>query len=103
MKIEEIVALAKAGFTAEQIGTIAAAQSQPPAAQPIPTPDPTPAPTLDMTAQFAALQDSINKLTTAMAAGNMQTMQQPEAPTWQDALARIIDPDYKAHNPDVKI
>lgn len=101
MKIEEIVALAKAGFTAEQIGTMAAAQSQPPAAQP--TPDPAPAPAPDMNAQFAALQDSINKLTTAMAAGNMQTMQQPETPTWQDALARIIDPDYKAHNPGVEI
>ena len=101
MKIEEIVALAKAGFTAEQIGTMAAAQSQPPAAQPTPTPDPTPAPAPDMTAQFAALQDSINKLTTAMAAGNMQTMQQPTVPTWQSALAKVIDPEYKVHNPGV--
>lgn len=99
MKIEEIVALAKAGFTAEQIGTMAAAQSQPPAAQP--TPDPAPAPAPDMNAQFAALQDSINKLTAAMAVENMKTMQQPTVPTWQSALAKVIDPEYKDHNPGV--
>lgn len=102
MKIEEIVALAKAGFTAEQIGTMAAAQSNPHAAQPMPTPAPEPqqaAP--DMAAQFAALQDSITKLTNTMAAGNMQTMQQPAVPTWQSALAKIIDPEYKDHNPGV--
>ena len=44
MKIDEIVALSKAGFTAEQIAQMSAAQATPPP-QPIPQPTPPPQPT----------------------------------------------------------
>lgn len=46
MKVEDIIALAKAGFSMEQIGAINTAMKDPqPEPTPAPQPDPTPAPT----------------------------------------------------------
>ena len=74
MKIEDIVVLAKAGFTAEQI----ARMSQP-------APAPAPAPANDVAAQIAAL-------TAAIHANGIINSTQPKQETADDILANILDP-----------
>ena len=78
MKIEDILALAKAGFTADQISRFAAIS------QPQPQPQPQP----DCSAQLAAL-------TAAIHANGILGSQQPKQETAEDILASIINPPAK--------
>lgn len=115
---EDILTLAKAGFTAQQIAALsiigrnseqtpAPAPAPAPAPVPIqtpavtlvpaqpapvaaPTPEPTPAP-----AQGATVEDvlaAINGLGATFQHGFMQAAEQPEVPTAESILAEIINP-----------
>ena len=78
MNISDIVALAKAGFTADQISRFAALS------QPQPQPQPQP----DFSAQLAAL-------TSAIQANGILGSAQPKQETAEDILASIINPPAK--------
>ena len=84
VNISDIVALAKAGFTAAQIAAMAQPVAQPvaqPAAQPVAFTDP-------VLAQLAALTTAINS--NAIMNTNM-----PKAQTADEILAEIINPPTK--------
>ena len=76
MNIEDVLALAKAGFTADQISRFAAIS------QPQPQPQP------DFAAQLAAL-------TAAIHANGILGSEQPKQETAEDILASIINPPSK--------
>ena len=104
MQLNDIIALAKAGFTAEQIGALAqlpADQPQPevqpqPTPQPQPEPNPQPTPPEDpmekLMAELGALRGQIQQINLAGA----QQPQPKQAPkpelTSMDVLANIIAP-----------
>ena len=77
MKIEDILTLAKAGFTADQISRLAA----------IPQPQPQPQ-NNDFASQLAAL-------TAAIYANGILGSEQPKQETAEDILASIINPPAK--------
>ena len=83
MNISDIVALAKAGFTAEQISAMN---------QPQPQPQPQPA------AENAVLAE-IRALTAAIQANGIINSNQPPVQTVDDILASIINPN---NNKEVK-
>lgn len=102
MTTNDILTLAKAGFTAEQIAALAAVATAP-AAEPIPAPEPkpvepTPAPqpapvpeeknNVDMDKILSA----INGLTATVQANAIGNTQMPEKPRAEDILARVLDP-----------
>ena len=78
MKIEDIISLAKAGFTADQISRFAA----------ISQPQPQPQQENDFAAQLAAL-------TAAIHANGILGSEQPKQETAEDILASIINPPAK--------
>ena len=93
MNNEDILTLAKAGFTAQQIaalsmvGTAKAPEPVPdpaPAPEPAPTPAPAPEP-----APVPATADDVLK---AMQQMMLLQTQQPKQPTAEDILAEIINP-----------
>ena len=91
MTIKDIVSLANAGFTAEQIAALAAAPQpaeQPqPAAQPQPIAQPQPADD-----PISKLMAQVGALTAAVQASNIGTSRQPQPQTADDILAEIIAP-----------
>lgn len=99
MKIDEIVALSKAGFTAEQIAAMAAAPTAPTQSptKTTPAPAPAPAPTtppatpnpIDLLMQQVANLTSVIQ-SNALGNTNMPTPEDPE-----DILAAIINPPTK--------
>lgn len=111
MKIEEIIALAGAGFSKEDIVKIAGTVTAPaPVPAPIqtPTPAPTPAPapvqvpvqvqnnTQDMFNQRMGILDNrLDEITRLIQVGNLSNSQIPEPPTTGDMLASIINPPVK--------
>lgn len=94
MKLDDIVALAKAGYTAEQISQLATAGSatdkqeeaaQPPAETTPPAkPDP-----------MEAMLSQLSKLTAAIQANGILGSTQPKQPTADDILESIIAPPKK--------
>lgn len=98
---EDILILAKAGFTAQQIAALnqvapapapepAPAQEPAPAPAPAPAPEPAPAP-----AQGATIDDvlkSVQGLTQTFQNGFILSGQQPKPVTAEDILANIINP-----------
>lgn len=111
MNVNDIIALAHAGFTAQQISAIAQAVSAAPtpasapalapASAPAPAAPAAPAPAapeapapqqLDF---FNQLLGKIDGLTTTMQANAIANSQQPAQPTEQDILAEIICPPIK--------
>ena len=86
-KPEEILTLAKAGFTAQQIAglSMVANQPAPTPAQPVPTPAPPADPVL------AELQ----KLTGLVQGSNIMNVNQPKVQTPEEILAEIINPAPK--------
>lgn len=80
MKIEDIISLAKAGFTADQISRFAAISQ--------PQPQPQPQQENDFAAQLAAL-------TAAIHANGILGSEQPKQETAEDILASIINPPAK--------
>ena len=109
MKIEDIIALAGAGFSKQDIIKIAGTGSIPaPAPAPIqaPTPASAPAPvpvpaqvpgnTQDVFNQrMGVLDNRLDEITRLIQVGNLSNSQIPEPPTTDDMLASIINPPVK--------
>lgn len=107
MKIEDIIALAGAGFSKQDIIKIAGTGSTP-APAPILTPTPAPAPapvpvpaqvpgnTQDVFNQrMGVLDNRLDEITRLIQVGNLNNSQIPEPPTTEDMLASIINPPVK--------
>ena len=103
MNTSDIIALAKAGFTVEQIAAIAQApETAPaPAAQPAPAPapaaQPAPAPAAqpEMPAGWEygqAILEKLGVLTTAIQQSAIMASNQPKEQTTDDIIAAIIAP-----------
>ena len=93
-KPEEILTLAKAGFTAQQIAGLSMVANQPVAtpAQPVPTPaQPVPTPAQPIDPVLAELQ----KLTGLVQGSNIMNVNQPKVQTPEEILAEIINPAPK--------
>lgn len=113
MKIEDIIALAGAGFSKQDIIKIAGTGSIPtptpaPAPAPILTPTPASAPgpvpvpaqvpgnTQDVFNQrMGVLDNRLDEITRLIQVGNLSNSQIPEPPTTDDILASIINPPVK--------
>lgn len=107
MKIEDIIALAGAGFSKQDIIKIAGTASAPvpaPAPAPIQTPTPAsapvsvsaPVPAQDVFNQRMGVLDSrLDEITKLIQVGNLSNSQIPEPPTTEDMLASIINPPVK--------
>lgn len=109
MKIEDIIALAGAGFSKQDIIKIAGTVSAPaPAPAPIQTPTPASAPapvsvpaqvpgnTQDVFNQrMGVLDNRLDEITKLIQVGNLSNYQIPEPPTTDDMLASIINPPVK--------
>nr|DAK86658.1 MAG TPA: hypothetical protein [Caudoviricetes sp.] len=112
MNVSDILTLAKAGFTAEQIGklmtidapapTLPVAPAPAPAQAPAPAPAPASAPASepasaqdDTSAMFDKVFQQIANLTGIVQRGNIASAHQPEATTLtaEDVLSEIIRPD----------
>ena len=92
MDIKDIIALANAGFTAQQIATMATTA---PAPAPVPAPAPAPAPV-----PVDPIMEQLKALTTAVQTNAIINSQlpitQPETP--EDILASIINPPTIVNN-----
>lgn len=113
MKIEDIIALAGAGFSKQDIIKIAGTGSIPtPAPAPAPAPILTPTPasvpasvpvpaqvpgnTQDVFNQrMGVLDNRLDEITRLIQVGNLSNSQIPEPPTTNDMLASIINPPVK--------
>lgn len=105
MKIEDIIALAGAGFSKQDIIKIAGTVSAPaPAPAPIQTPTPASVPvpaqvpgnTQDVFNQrMGVLDNRLDEITRLIQVGNLSNSQIPEPPTTNDMLASIINPPVK--------
>lgn len=107
MKIEDIIALAGAGFSKQDIIKIAGTGSIPtPAPIQTPTPASAPAPvsvpaqvpgnTQDVFNQrMGVLDNRLDEITRLIQVGNLSNSQIPEPPTTDDMLASIINPPVK--------
>lgn len=109
MERDDIIALARAGFSAEQIAALAAAPAAPAAAPAEPTPAPAPAPAPAPPQAPAAptpapapqpdavmqLLERVGALTEAVQSSALLNTQQPPVQTADDILAAIIAPPQK--------
>ena len=103
MKIEDIIALAGAGFSKQDIIKIAGTVSAPaPAPIQAPTPASAPAsvsapvPAQDVFNQrMGVLDNRLDEITKLIQVGNLSNSQIPEPPTTEDMLASIINPPVK--------
>ena len=105
MKIEDIIALAGAGFSKQDIIKIAGTVSAPapiqtptPASAPAPAPVPAQVPgnTQDVFNQrMGVLDNRLDEITRLIQVGNLSNSQIPEPPTTDDMLASIINPPVK--------
>ena len=106
-KPEEILTLAKAGFTAQQIAGLSMINNVPnptPAPAPTPTPapattpTPTPAPATTPTPTPAPVDPvlaELQKLTGLVQGSNIMNVNQPKVQTPEEILAEIINPAPK--------
>ena len=101
MKANEIIALATAGYTAEQIAVIAKAAKEQPAQQPAQQPAPQPAQQpaqqpvqqpVQQPAGYADLMGKLDALTTQIQQSAILNSAQPREESADDILANIIDP-----------
>lgn len=105
MKIEDIIALAGAGFSKQDIIKIAGTVSAPaPDPAPIQTLTPASAPasvSASVPAQdvfnqrMGVLDNRLDEITKLIQVGNLSNSQIPEPPTTEDMLASIINPPVK--------
>lgn len=101
MKIEDIVALAKAGFNSEQITKLISAEkpatvtTPPPANENPATPpvkeQPAPAPQND-NGNMDSVTAKLDSILTLMRGSNILNSQQPKPETMDDIIASIINP-----------
>ena len=89
MKASEIIALATAGYTAEQIAVIAKAAKEQPAQQPAQQTAQQPAQQPD---GYADLMGKLDALTTQIQQSAILNSAQPREESVDDILANIIDP-----------
>ena len=89
MKASEIIALATAGYTAEQIAVIAKAAKEQPAQQPAQQPVQQP---VQQPAGYADLMGKLDALTTQIQQSAILNSAQPREESADDILANIIDP-----------
>lgn len=110
MNYEDVVALAKAGFTADQIILMQHPQDSKPAepvpAEPAPAEPAEPAPAEPVSAATPDLgkliTDGFAKLNETLVKTNLQQAQQPPQETVDDILATIINPPLAAGNYTIK-
>lgn len=105
MKIEDIIALAGAGFSKQDIikiaGTVSAPAQVPiqtptPASAPASAPVSAPVPAQDVFNQrMGVLDNRLDEITKLIQVGNLSNSQIPEPPTTEDMLASIINPPVK--------
>lgn len=86
MKIDDVLALAKAGFTAQQISVMA--KTVDPVEAPSPSPAPAPAPVTETGPDTDAVLKQLRIL-------GIQQSTQPPRETVDDILASIINPDAR--------
>lgn len=110
MNYEDVVALAKAGFTADQIILMQhpqdpkpAEQAEPAPAEPVPA-EPAPAEPVPAAAPDLGklITDGFAKLNETLVKTNLQQAQQPPQETVDDILASIINPPLAAGNYTIK-
>lgn len=107
MNYEDVVALAKAGFTADQIILMQHPQDPKPAeqvpAEPAPA-EPAPAEPVPAAAPDLGklITDGFAKLNETLVKTNLQQAQQPPQETVDDILATIINPPLAAGNYTIK-
>lgn len=107
MNYEDVVALAKAGFTADQIIMMQHPQDPKPAepvpAEPAPA-EPAPAEPVPAAAPDLGklITDGFAKLNETLVKTNLQQAQQPPQETVDDILATIINPPLAAGNYTIK-
>lgn len=101
MKIEDIIALAGAGFSKQDIIKIAGTVSAPapiqtptPASAPAPVSAPVPAQDV-FNQRMGVLDNRLDEITKLIQVGNLSNSQIPEPPTTEDMLASIINPPVK--------
>lgn len=103
MKIEDIIALAGAGFSKQDIikiaGTVSApapapVQTQTPASAPASVSVPVPAQDV-FNQRIGVLDNRLDEITKLIQVGNLSNSQIPEPPTTEDMLASIINPPVK--------
>ena len=103
MKIDDIIALAKAGFTIEQIGELNRISPQPkpaPAPQPepatAPQPKPAPAPQPEPAKDYQKIFEELTGIKQAIQQGNIgaDSFTKPQRTT-DDILADLINPPKK--------
>ena len=88
-KPDEILTLAKAGFTAQQIAGLSMINNSPvPQPAPAPVPQPAPAPVDPVLAE-------LQKLTGLVQGSNIMNVNQPKVQTPEQILAEIINPAPK--------
>ncbi len=92
MNVTDILTLAKAGFTAEQIGKLMTIDAPAPAPKTAPAPSPAPD---DTKAQFDKIFQQISALTGIVQKGNIANTHQPDEKTLtaEDVLSEIIRPN----------
>lgn len=103
MRIEDIIVLAGAGFSKQDIIKIVGTVSAPaPAPAPAPTPASAPVsvsapvPAQDVfNKRMGVLDNRLDEITKLIQVGNLGNSQIPEPPTTEDMLASIINPSVK--------
>ena len=92
MKIEDVLTLAKMGFTKNEILKLAdIGDDADPTPEPKPEPKPEPAPKPDD--YYAKISEQMDGILSAIQKSNIIKDQQPQPMTAEDALASIINPE----------
>ena len=103
MKLEDVMALVRAGFTKDEISAMTAPEPAPapapePAADPAPEPaaDPAPEPAADPAPQFSRTEALLREILGAVQMGNINkaTTEPPVEKGADVVTARIINPNY---------
>ena len=92
MKIDDVLTLAKMGFTKNEILKLAdIGDDADPTPEPEPKPEPKPAPKPDD--YYAKISEQMDGILSAIQKSNIIKDQQPQPMTAEDALASIINPE----------
>ena len=92
---DDILVLAKAGFTAQQIGALNSINVKTPIPTALATPLATPIPTASATSATSANNDTLSQILTAIQTNAINATEQPKPQTTDDILAEIINPPTK--------